>query len=152
VRLLEKILYMLAFTGLGVLALWLQLGLVDAPVTVEEPAKRHDPDYYVENFTAVGMDKEGRRSYVLEAERMVHYPDDGTALLDFPHVVQYEPNMAPRHTYAESGWVSSDGNEVLLTGKVRVIQGRGGQGTGGIMTTEKLRILLDRNKPNTPKK
>jgi hypothetical protein len=46
--------------------------------------------------------------------------------------------------------MSSDGNEVLLTGNVRVIQGAPEQGNqdqsgGGVLTTEKLRILLDRN-------
>jgi hypothetical protein len=49
-------------------------------------------------------------------------------------------------TYAESGWVSSNGNEILLTGNVRVIQGQGQQGPGGVMTTEKMRIMLDRSK------
>ncbi len=145
---LEKILYVAVFAGLGLLSIWLQYGIIDqAPVSFQG-RERHDPDYYIENFTAVGMDEQGRRRYVLEAERMVHYPDDDTALLDNPHVVEYETGSAPRHTYSESGWVSSNGNEILLTGNVRVIQGRGSEAAGGVMTTEKMRIYLDRNKAN----
>ena len=145
-RILEKILYLTLICGLGLLSVWLQIDIIEQKPKEETKQLRHDPDYYVENFTAVGMDKEGKRRYVLEAERMVHYPDDDTALLDNPHIVQYMPGKPPRHTYAESGWMSSDGNEVLLTGNVRVIQGRGSKDAGGIMTTEKMRILLDRNR------
>lgn len=148
---LEKILYMTAFAVLGLLSIWLQFGIIEPPVKKFDGDSRHDPDYYIENFTAIGMDKEGRRKYILEAERMVHYPDDDTALLDNPHIVQYEPGAAPRHTYSDSGWMSSDGNEILLTGNVRVIQGKAAPGSdqenpgGGVLTTEKLKILLDKN-------
>jgi lipopolysaccharide export system protein LptC len=143
-KILEKILIIGILTCLGLLSVWLQFGIIEEQPVSFDSGERHDPDYYIENFTAVGMDEQGQRRYVLEAERMVHYPDDDTALLDNPHVVEYDQQNAPRHTYAESGWVSSDGNEILLTGNVRVIQGQGQQGPGGVMTTDKMRILLDR--------
>lgn len=138
----EKAVFVAAIGALVGLSLWLQFGIIDEPRVAVEEEIAHDPDYYIDNFTATGMDDQGHRKYVLEAERLVHYPDDDTALLDKPHVIQYEPEQAPRHTYADSGWVSADGDEVLLTGNVRVIQGQGGDGAGGITTTDKLRILL----------
>lgn len=139
----EKFITIIAFVALGSLSLWLQLDiLTDKPDT--EQLLTHDPDYYIKNFTAIGMDQDGEKRYVLEAERMVHYPDDGTALLDNPHIIQYEANKPPRHTYSESGWMSANGDEVLLTGNVRVIEKRGQQSGGGVMTTEKLRILLNK--------
>lgn len=147
---LEKIIYITVFACLGLLSVWLQFGIIERQsVQKFDGDQRHDPDYYMENFTAIGMDKEGRRKYVVEAERMVHYPDDDTALLDNPHIIQYQPGRAPRHTYSESGWMGSDGNEVLLTGNVKVIQGKsaeqdGDNDAGGVITTDKMRILLDR--------
>ncbi len=102
----------------------------------------HDPDYYIENFTAVGMDTNGVRQYVLEAARMVHFPDDDTSLLDSPHVIQYVPDRAPTHTYSETGWVSANGEEVRLSGNVRVIRGRDSSGSGGVTTTDRLNIVL----------
>jgi lipopolysaccharide export system protein LptC len=105
-------------------------------------AESNDPDYYIENFTAVGMDINGERQYVLEAERMVHFPDDDTSLLDKPHVIQYETGRAPTHIYSETGWVSANGDEVILTGNVRVIRGRDSTGSGGVTTTEKLKVVL----------
>ena len=147
---LEKIIYITVFACLGLLSVWLQFGIIERQsVQKFDGDQRHDPDYYMENFTAIGMDKEGRRKYVVEAERMVHYPDDDTALLDNPHIIQYQPGRAPRHTYSESGWMGSDGNEVLLSGNVKVIQGKaagqdGESDAGGVITTDKMRILLDR--------
>ena len=108
----------------------------------QDISENRDPDYYIENFTAVGMDTEGRKQYLLEAERMVHFPDDDTALLDKPHVIQYVPGGAPTHVYSETGWVSPNGDEVLLTGNVRVIRGRDSKGSGGVTTTNKLTIVL----------
>ncbi|MDH3379497.1 MAG: LPS export ABC transporter periplasmic protein LptC [Gammaproteobacteria bacterium] len=147
-KIIEKLTIISVFAAIGLLSLWLQFGIIDDQPVISDTQVRHDPDYYIENFTATGMDEFGRKQYMVEAERMVHYPDDDTALLDNPHIVEYLPDAAPRHTYAESGWMSSDGNEILLTGNVRVIQGKGGQGAGGVMTTEKMRILLDKHRDN----
>ena len=145
-KLLEKLLLVSVFFTLVGLSLWLQYGILEPAKDFVDSQSRHDPDYYIENFTAVGMDDKGKRKYILEAERLVHYPDDDTALLDNPHLIQYEPGQAPRHTYAESGWFGADGNEILLTGNVRVIQGNSSEAAGGIMTSNKMRVLLDRNK------
>jgi lipopolysaccharide export system protein LptC len=149
-KIVEKILFILLFGVLGLLSIWLQFGIIEREQVVFDGNERHDPDYYIENFTATGMDKLGQRRYVLEAERLVHYPDDDTALLDNPHIIQYEDGAPPRHTYSDSGWISSDGNEVLLTGNVRVLQNPGGEkgAGGGEITTEKMRIYLDNTRNN----
>jgi lipopolysaccharide export system protein LptC len=140
---LERI---IIFTIVGVLAgitAWMQTDLLEESSNQQEiAAENNDPDYYIENFYAVGMDTDGNRQYVLEAERMVHFPDDDTALLDKPHVIQYEPDRAPTHIYSETGWISANGDEVILTGNVRVIRGRDSTGSGGVTTTEKLNIVL----------
>jgi lipopolysaccharide export system protein LptC len=135
----------LVLGALGVFAaatLWLQIQhQEDTPkyVVVKE---RHDPDYYIENFVQTGTDETGELKYTLKAERLVHYPDDNTALLDKPHLIQYEQGKAPTHTTAESGWVSADGDEVLLTGNVRITRGKAPGDTGGVATTDKLKLRL----------
>jgi len=142
-RIFEKTAIIIAFTIMVGLSIWLQLGLLEDPKPQPIPGNsRHDPDYYVENFTATGVDKSGQNRYVLEAQRMVHFPDDDTALLDKPHIIQYKDGLAPRHSYSDSGWVAPGGDEVLLTGDVRVIEGHANNDSGGIMTTEKLKIKL----------
>ena len=145
-RIFEKTAIVIAFIIMVGLSIWLQLGLLEDPKPQPIPGNsRHDPDYYVENFTATGVDGTGKNRYVLEAERMVHFPDDDTALLDKPHIIQYKEDLAPRHSYSDSGWVAPGGDEVLLTGNVRVIEGHANEDSGGIMTTEKLKIKLKEN-------
>ena len=139
---LERIIIFTIVIILGGITAWMQTSLFDESIDEEIVAESHDPDYYIENFMAVGMDTNGDRQYVLEAERMVHFPDDDTALLDKPHVIQYEPERAPTHIYSETGWISADGDEVILTGNVRVIRGRDSSGSGGVTTTDKLDIVL----------
>ena len=145
-RIFEKTAIIIAFIVMVGLSIWLQIGLLEDPKLRPVPGNsRHDPDYYVENFTATGVDETGENRYVLEAERMVHFPDDDTALLDKPHIIQYKDNVAPRHSYSDSGWVAPGGNEVLLTGNVRVIEGHNDNDSGGIMTTESMKIKLKDN-------
>lgn len=142
---LERLLLIAGLGVLGLLTMWMQFGIIEEQgPKVLRGRERHDPDYYIENFKAVGLDEHGNRTYALEATRAVHYPDDGTSLLDNPHLIEFLPGEAPRHTYAESGWVSADGNEVLLTGKVRVVQGASAKGAGSTMRTEKMRVQLNR--------
>lgn len=140
---LERIIIFTIVIVLGGITAWMQMSFLEESTNEELVlAESNDPDYYIENFTAVGMDINGERQYVLEAERMVHFPDDDTSLLDKPHVIQYEPGRAPTHIYSETGWVSANGDEVILTGNVRVIRGRDSTGSGGVTTTEKLKVVL----------
>ena len=86
---LERILIFSAIIVLGGITVWMQSDLLEESTNEQQLiTDNHDPDYYIENFTAVGMDTDGNRQYVLEAERMVHFPDDDTSLLDKPHVIQ----------------------------------------------------------------
>ncbi len=142
---LENVLYISILGLIGLFGLSLQDALVDEPQEIRDFNNRHDPDYYIENFTATGLDKNGDRKFVIEAQRMAHFPDDDTALLDFPHVIEFRKGYAPRHTYADSGWMSSSGDEILLTGNVRIVIEAGEQGAGGEMRAKKMRILLDKD-------
>ena len=132
---------MLALIGLGT---WLQQSFLDTANPVPAPTASHEPDYSIHNFTATGRDSEGV-VYVLEADRLVHFPDDNTALIDNPHLIQFQDGKDFRHTYSDSGWVSSDGTEVLLTGNVRVVQGRTADDPGSVTRTERMKVKLKRS-------
>lgn len=142
----ESLLYISILGLVGLFGIMLQNSLLQEEPEEQNYNQRHDPDYYIENFTATGLDKNGQRRFVIEAERMAHFPDDDTALLDNPHVVEYEVGFAPRHTYADSGWMNSTGDEILLTGNVRVVIEADSRGPGGEMKAKRMRILLDKSK------
>ncbi len=144
-RMAEKIGLALLLSVLGLVSLWLQFALQEDTPPLVTNTSIHEPNYYVENFTAIGMNEKNSRTYLLEAKRMAHYQDDNTALLDIPHLIQYQTGLPPRHVYAESGWLSGDGKEILLTGNVRVIQGQNKNTSGGIQHSDKMRIHLEPN-------
>jgi LPS export ABC transporter protein LptC len=97
---------------MAALGIWLQVSLLEPPAVKPALSSTHEPDYYIQEFTATGRDEAGV-IYVLKAERLVHFPDDNTSLLDAPHLVQYQGDQPLRHTTSESGWLSGDGKDVL---------------------------------------
>ena len=142
---IESYLYIAILGMVGLFSIYLQSFIFEEEVEEVKTAERHDPDYYILNFIATGLDKNGQRRYVLKADRMVHFPDDDTSVFDNPHVIEYEEGLAPRHSYADSGWMNSTGDEILMTGNVKVIVEADERGPGGTLKSKRLRILLNKN-------
>jgi len=104
------------------LSLWLQMNFLKPTLPQNGTVISHEPDYYIHKFTATGRDANGI-AYVLEAKRLAHFPDDNTALLDEPRLVQYEQDTSSRTTSSDSGLVYENGTKILLQGNVQVTQG-----------------------------
>jgi len=138
----ESFLYIAILGLIGLFGIWLQNFVLEDDTEVEVTETRHAPDYYIENFTATGLDKNGKRRFVIKAQRMAHFPDDDTALFDFPEITQFQEGQAPRHTYADSGWMNSTGNEIIMTENVKVVVEADENSPGGTINTKRLRILL----------
>ena len=136
----DSILIGAVFLILFFLSTWLQFGLIEDPEAEISEAEKNDPDYYTENFISTGVDKTGKKYQVI-ADRMVHYPVGDRALLDNPHIIQYDLANNPRHIYAESGWLYDNQSTVLMTGNVRVIQSQSSS-SGGAATAQKMVIHL----------
>lgn len=68
---------------LALLGFWLNLVGV-RPNIVDNAGFGHDPDYVVERFDALAFDVRGEPRHRLAAERMTHYMDDDTTVLDNP--------------------------------------------------------------------
>ncbi len=87
---------------------------------IEKIEAEHTPDYYVEDFSITTMGVDGKLERTLSAERMLHYPDDDSTELTRPHLVIYEEGAPPWKIKSERGWVSGDGQLVLLNGAVEI--------------------------------
>ncbi|MFT5112793.1 MAG: lipopolysaccharide export system protein LptC [Parasphingorhabdus sp.] len=141
-NILEKSLLVMALLLFAALTAWLEnFSGPEKAESVEARAESHDPDYYIENFVSSGLDRSGRQ-YILEALRLVHFPDDDTSLVEQPHIIQYSKDAGPRHVYAESGLISADGTEILLSGSVKVIESQTGDKAGHVTTTNRMRVKL----------
>ena len=106
---------------------------------------RHDPDYWVENFTATRMSPDGVPRHVLVAGKMTHYPDNDSTDLVQPHMTQYEAGLPPLHIQASSGKVSSNGEQVWFSGNVKVTREAGNGQSELTMATEYLHIIPDKD-------
>jgi len=113
----------------------------DAPTQL----RRHDPDYFVVNFTTTTYNQEGAAETVMSAARMVHYPDDDTTELFEPRLVQAKPHQPRFSVRADRGQLSRDGDEIFLFGDVLLVRDASAERPEARMTTEFLHILRDRS-------
>lgn len=124
------------------LTLWLN-ALVQPPTARADGSLRHDPDLMVENFNARTLDENGRVLYTLAARKMVHYPDDDSALLESVTLEAYEPRQPKMTVTADHGRLEQGGDRVLIEGNVLVVREADAKSEPARLTTDKLLVLPD---------
>jgi lipopolysaccharide export system protein LptC len=126
------------------LTLWLNQ-LVQAPVARADGSLRHDPDLMVENFNARKLGEDGQVLYTLAAKKMVHYPDDDSALLETLTLEAFEPQQPKMTVTADHGRLEQGGDRVWIEGNVVVVRAADDKDKVGPMrlTTDNMLILPD---------
>jgi lipopolysaccharide export system protein LptC len=104
--------------GLAGLSFWLERAVQEHET--ETRVEQNDPDFIVENFTAMKMDKDGKPASTLKARRMKHYPETETSELEKPFLVQLRDSGPPVNISADRGLIAGSGDEVRLYGNVVV--------------------------------
>ena len=100
----------------GALTWWLKRE-TEPPAAGPVPGP-HRPDFTVDDFTITTMDLSGAPARRLTAREMRHYPDDDSTELDLPRLTLFNQDAPPWLIRSERGWVSPDGELVLLLGRV----------------------------------
>jgi lipopolysaccharide export system protein LptC len=134
--------------GLAALTYWLDAQVQTAPPRADGSA-RHDPDIYIERFSAVTYDADGRVLQSLSAARAQHYPDDDSVELTAPSLALTDPGKPRLAVSADAGTISGDRETVTLRGNVRATRdafatkGARDAGTAGpaTFTTDLLRVI-----------
>ena len=128
---------------LAALTLWLDR-TVQPPSAPRDGSARHDPDYIVENFSAVRLDPSGEPRHQIEAKRMLHYPDDDTTHLEAPRYLSYAAGKNPDITIvSETALVSREGGTVDFHGHVRTVRAATEHSSELVLTTDHLRVIPD---------
>ena len=109
---------MLLLGGLAALTFWLD-AQVRTPVARADGASRHDPDLYIDRFSAVSFDANGRVVQSLAAKRAQHYPDDDSIDLSLPSLIITDAGKPRLTVDADLGTVSGNREIVTLSGNVR---------------------------------
>ena len=114
---------------LALLGFWLNQ-VADHTTYVDDAGFAHEPDYIVERFDALAFDLQGRPRHRLVAERMTHYMDDDTTVLERPVFTSLDPNI-PVEVKSKRAQMSGDGKQVYFLDQVHVVR----RGLSGQMPT-----------------
>jgi lipopolysaccharide export system protein LptC len=124
------------------LTLWLNQ-LVRAPAARDDGNLRHDPDAIVEKFDAKKFGVDGRVLYTLAAKKMVHYPDDDSALLETLTLEAFEPRQPPMTITADHGRLEQAGDRVWIEGNVVLVRAGDAKVEPARVVTDRLLVLPD---------
>ena len=114
---------------------------------VEKPETRHD--YYINDFTITALDKRGQPRHRLEADQLSHFNATETTLLTQPKLQVYEGKKVLWRINAEQGEIQRQQDEVLLQGKVRLVQSKTGERAQLRLDTSLLRISPEQGRADT---
>jgi lipopolysaccharide export system protein LptC len=113
------------------------------PEPVETVLERPElPDFWMRDAASERFDEQGERLFVLHAERMEHYPDDGRIELNEPDLTYFAPRALHWEMRARHGLLSGDRSRVDLEENV-VVHRRPPAGTAQRMETDWLTVFPD---------
>ena len=96
---------------LAALSFWLQQMVAADP---EWSPPTHEPDAFGYNVQMLQFGKDGVLRYRLNSPEMRHFPDDDSAELDLPVLVNFRENEPPITVRAKDAVVTSNGDLVYL--------------------------------------
>lgn len=80
----------------------------------------HKVDYFLKDFDALSMTLTGTPKQRIISEHMQHYIDDDSTELIKPKMTMYSPGKPDLNIHSDTGYVSSDGELLLLNGVVHI--------------------------------
>src|SRR5262245_31908079 len=142
--------------GLAALTYWLD-AQIQPSTARRDGATRHDPDMYIESFSAVTYGADGEVLQSLAAKHAEHYPDDDSIDLVAPSLVLTDPGNPRLTIAADVGTVSGNREIVTLRGNVRATRdaetkapASGGPPLGqATFTTDMLRVMPKESRAET---
>lgn len=79
-------------------------------------AARHEPDYFMHNFSVKSFERTGRLKSELQGVEGRHFPDTDTLEIDQPRIRSYGENGALTVATAKHAITNGDGSQVQLIG------------------------------------
>jgi lipopolysaccharide export system protein LptC len=124
----------------------------DEKTDSEQEVAEHTPDYFLRDFTITTMGPDGRPEQRLTAELMQHYPDDDTTDLTHPNILLYDKDNPPWEVRSETGWLSGDGELLVLQGMVTIDRAAGPNNRPLHLITRDLQVRPKENYAETDQK
>ena len=113
---------------------------IDTNPTLTKEKLRHDPDYFLKNFTATTMDNKGNPAYQIKAQHLEHYPDDDSMKLQQPLFSFYDNNIKAWTAQANEAVIIQNNEKIYLTGQVILKQLSSENDAPMVLTAKQLTI------------
>lgn len=138
---------------LAVVSGWIFESIEKSPILTKEKV-RHEPDYFLKNFTSTTMDDTGKPAYQVKADHLEHYPDDDSMKLQKPKFSFYKDNVKTWTAEANEALVLNNNEKIKLKGNVTLKQIPDSNKNNVPMTlkAEQLTIEPERNIAHTKSK
>lgn len=103
--------------------------------------ERHDPDFFVERFTARRFDANGHLQHTLVAAKMLHFPDDDSTDVLAPQLTYN--GERPTVVTARSAWLDRDAKHIRLDNDVRIVRSGAARTPDTVIATSVLHVIPD---------
>ena len=133
---------------LAALTFWLRYAS-ELPDARRDGKYRHDPDYIINDATLRKLDNTGQLAYTLKSPEIRHYPDDDSTKLRLPILIHQNPKKPSITMTADDAHMSSKGEQVDLTGNVRIHRAATAKDAEMVVTAPQLTVLPDEEKAYT---
>lgn len=124
-RMLDRLAVYLPLVLMGLMAMtsyWLVRNTPKLSDIEAETAPRHEPDYYMRDFSVKVFETDGRLKSVIVGTEGRHYPDTDTLEIDQPRIRILGAEGSVTTATAARGLINADGSEVQLFEKAVVVR------------------------------
>ena len=144
---LSMTLMVLVFVAFG--TFWLLQLLTRGEQDMLADKRLNEPDYIIDQFSVVRMTKEGKPSYIVAGDKLVHRPIDDASEIDKPVVRNLSSTQPPLDMTADHARVDENNSRVQLKGNVKIDRAAQGKSQAMQMTTQALTVYPDEDRMET---
>jgi lipopolysaccharide export system protein LptC len=135
------------FVAVG--SFWLVQVVNQAGQEAQADQHRNEPDYIIDRFSLVRMNKAGQPAYIISGDKLTHRPVDDASDIDKPYVHSLAGNQPPMNIHADTAHVDQGNTRVQLNGNVDVVRPATPQAQAMRMTTPTLTVFPDEERMET---
>ncbi|WP_395403100.1 LPS export ABC transporter periplasmic protein LptC [Pseudoduganella sp. UC29_106] len=135
------------FAAVG--SFWILELLNRAGEEMQADMRMNEPDYIVERFSFVRLNKVGKPSYIISGDKLTHRPIDDSSEIDKPIVRSLAEDKPPMDIRSKTARVDDVNSRVTLRDEVRIDRAAGQANQELHLETDKLVIYPDEDRMET---
>lgn len=139
-----------AFVAIG--SFWLVQVVNQSGQQVGGDKFREEPDYIIDRFSTVRMNKNGQPAYIVSGDKLTHHPIGDLSVIDKPLVHSLSGNQPPMNIHAQTAYVDQNNTRVRLEGNVDVVRPATKQAQELRLKTSTLTVYPDEERMETTAK